>query len=114
MHKKKMSPASTRAPTDPPMIAPRVLDDIPVDVGGTVGVAWLVGGMMNEVDVPVLAVVVGLRQTFPASLQQGSVEFELVLQKAHLSCKLAKPRMSQQNEQLVRYLRVFLCEHKQS
>lgn len=74
------------------MIAPSLLDDIPVDVD--VGVAWLVGGMTNEVDNPVLAVVVGLGQTVPASLQQAAVE--LVLQKAHLSCKLAKPRMSQQ------------------
>lgn len=79
MHKNMTRPASTRAPTDPPMIAPSLLDDIPVDVGDPVGVAWLVGGMMNEVDdPPPLAVVVGLGQTVPASLQQGAVE--LVLQ----------------------------------
>lgn len=75
------------------MIGPRRLVG-PLDVGCPVGVAWLVGGMMNEVDVPALPVVVGLGQTVPASLQQVAVE--LVLQKAHLSCKLAKPRMSQQ------------------
>lgn len=78
MHKKNMRPASARAPTDPPMIAPRVLDDIPEPEDDVLSVAWLVGGMTKEVEDPVLVVVVGLGQAVPASWQQVAVE--LVLQ----------------------------------
>jgi hypothetical protein len=59
------------------MIAPRVPAAIP-ESDDVLPVAWLVGGMMKEVEVPVLVVVVGLGQTVPASWQQVAVE--LVLQ----------------------------------